>query len=111
MFQKLNRRVVRGEKQCNHLRNLGVETVFLTLGERGVFVSSTNCSELVEAVHVSKIESTSGAGDCFVAGTASGLLSGLSVVESARKGVQIASLSLQTTSTVPINLLRKRAKL
>lgn len=97
--------------QCKHLQNLGVETVFLTLGERGVFVSSSNCAELVEAVQVSKIESTSGAGDCFVAGTVSGLLSGLSVLEAARKGVQIASLSLQTTSTVPIKLLRKRAKL
>jgi ribokinase len=75
------------------VRDRGVPTAIVTLGELGVWVESAEHSTLVAAPPVEAV-ATVGAGDAFNGALAAGLVLGLDLVEAARLGVAAASLSV-----------------
>lgn len=72
----------------------GVKEVVITLGERGVFVSSNGREEMIEAYHVDTVDTT-GAGDAFNGGLLTALAEGKKIFEAAKFGNALAALSVQ----------------
>ncbi len=82
-------------------RTLGVPTVIVTLGKKGVFVSQPAGATFLPAHRVRAVDTT-GAGDAFVGGFAAGLVkfSG-DVLAAARFGNAVAALSVTKAGTAP----------
>lgn len=82
-------------------RRLGPAVVIITLGKRGCFVSQASGGALVPA-HVVKAVDTTGAGDAFVGGFASGFVKhGGDILAAARQGQAVAALSVTRPGTAP----------
>ncbi len=86
------------ERACHALRDLGVGTPIITLGERGAFVFGHG---LVPAFKAGAVVETTGAGDAFNGGFAAALAEGLPVPEAARYGCATAGLSVTKAGTAP----------
>lgn len=76
----------------------GVEVVVITLGGRGVFVSTNEKEEIVDAFKVKAIDTT-GAGDAFNGGFLCALSEGKDIWEAARFANALAALSVQKIGT------------
>lgn len=72
---------------------LGINTVLVTLGSKGIFVGSRNSMELIPAFKVRAVDST-GAGDVFSGSLAAFLSEGMSVDEAAKMANASASISV-----------------
>lgn len=82
-------------------RRLGPPVVIVTLGKRGCFVSQTSGGAPIPA-HVVKAVDTTGAGDAFVGGFASGFVKHHGdVLAAARQGQAVAALSVTKPGTAP----------
>jgi ribokinase len=86
------------ERACHALRDLGVRTPIITLGERGAYVFGHG---LVPAFDAGPVVETTGAGDAFNGGFAAALAEGLPVREAARYGCATAGLSVTKAGTAP----------
>jgi ribokinase len=78
------------------IRGWGVRHVVITLGARGIAImdaagARTQCDHHSLAAHADAIDTT-GAGDCFIGGLASGLTEGMSLDEAARLGQAAAAI-------------------
>ncbi len=83
-------------------RKLGALTVIITLGERGCFISRSDCREMVPPVSGVKAIDTTGAGDAFVGGLASGLVQfDHDMAKAARYANTVAALSVTRRGTAP----------
>ncbi len=78
----------------------GVKKVVITLGERGVFVSSDGREEIIPGFQVKAIDTT-GAGDAFNGGLLTALSEGKDLWEAARFANGVAALSVQKLGTTP----------
>lgn len=78
----------------------GVEKVIITLGSRGVFVSSDGKEEIVPAFKVDAVDTT-GAGDAFNGGLLAALSKGEDIWEAVRFANGLAALSVQKMGTTP----------
>jgi 2-dehydro-3-deoxygluconokinase len=74
----------------------GVKIVIVKLGSKGAFVKSKETSYEVKGFKVDKVEDTVGAGDGFAVGVISGLLEGLSVKDSVKRGTAIGALAVMS---------------
>jgi 2-dehydro-3-deoxygluconokinase len=75
------------EQFIDYFHDLGAETVFMKLGKEGSLVSAPSISKTrVPGFFVERVIDPIGAGDAFAAGVLSGLLDGLTLEESARRG-------------------------
>ena len=82
-------------------RRLGPPTVIVTLGKRGCFVSRPDGHDAIPA-HVVKAVDTTGAGDAFVGGSASGYVKhDGDILAAARRGQAVAALSVTKPGTAP----------
>ena len=82
-------------------RGLGVPTVIVTLGAKGVFVSQTSGPTLIPAHRVNVVDTT-GAGDAFCGGFAAGLVRfDGDILAAARFGNAVAALSVTKFGTAP----------
>jgi pseudouridine kinase len=85
------------------LRDLGVGTVVLTLGDEGVYVDGPAGGRFFPAIPAKKVIDVTGAGDALVAGYIYGMLySGTH--EPAVFGLAAASLAVETDRSVPAYL-------
>ncbi len=85
------------------LLELGIGTVVVTLGERGVRLLSDGKRKRLNARSVTPVDTT-GAGDCFIGGIAAGLLKGSSLQSAAELGNIAASISVTregASSSIP----------
>lgn len=78
----------------------GVNDVIITLGHRGVFVSSEGREEIIPAYQVDVIDTT-GAGDAFNGGLLAALTEGKDLWEASRFANALAALSVQKLGTTP----------
>lgn len=78
----------------------GVENVLITLGGRGVYVSSKERAEIIPAFRVDAVDTT-GAGDAFNGGLLAALAEGKDLWEAARFANGLAALSVQRIGTTP----------
>lgn len=76
------------------LRSWGVPNVLITLGEKGVYVSSSDFTGVIPAVKAGRVVETTGAGDAFNGGLATALAEGRSLAEAARFGNAVAGISV-----------------
>lgn len=87
------------EKIADFYLNNGeaTDTVIVKIGAKGAFVKTADGqTALVPGYHVDRVIDTVGAGDGFAVGVITGLLEGLSVQESAKRGNAIGSLAVQS---------------
>jgi ribokinase len=73
------------------IRNTGIETVIVTLGDQGAWVESDGISELLAPFKV-PVVATVAAGDAFNGGLGVGIASGMSLLDSARLGMASGAL-------------------
>ena len=88
------------KKAAAWFRDKGVRDVVITLGSKGVFVSSKGREEIVPAFKVDAIDTT-GAGDAFNGGLLAALSRGDDLWDAARFGQGLAALSVQRIGTTP----------
>ena len=79
----------------------GVQKVIITLGSRGVFVSSDGREEIVPAFKVDAVDTT-GAGDAFNGGLLAALSEGKDIWEAVRFANGLAALSVQKNGNHPV---------
>ena len=68
------------------IRDTGIETVIVTLGDQGAWVESTGISELLDPFKVDVV-ATVAAGDAFNGGFGVGIASGMGLLNAARLGM------------------------
>ena len=82
------------------LREMGVGTVILTLGERGALLTQAGTAELVPAFEVTPVDTTA-AGDAFVGGFAVALAEGQTLAEAVRWGNAAGALATTKLGAQP----------
>ena len=73
------------------IRNTGIETVVITLGDQGAWIEGEGVSELLDPYKVDVV-ATVAAGDAFNGGMGVGLASGMDLLEAARLGMASGAL-------------------
>lgn len=92
---------------AEYYHKLGVETVIITLGDRGAYVASGNISELVPAYKVQAVDTTA-AGDTFIGALAAELRpDGSNLLATVQYASRAASLTVQKLGAFPSIPLRK----
>ncbi len=76
------------------LRNGGIDTVILTLGERGVLLADSNGVQRFPAFPVNEVVDTTAAGDAFLGGLATALAEGKSMAEAVPWGCASGALAV-----------------
>ncbi len=93
--------VVDARKAADLLLDKGVGTVVMTLGAQGALLHSRQRSEHVVAISAGPVVETTGAGDAFNGGLATGLAQGLDAIEAVRLGCATAGISVTRPGTAP----------
>ncbi len=83
------------------LRARGVGSVVITLGARGALLHGHGRSVLVPALSAGPVVETTGAGDAFNGGFATGLARGMAPWEAVRLGCATAGISVTRPGTAP----------
>ena len=78
----------------------GVENVIITLGERGVYVATSERREIIPAFKVDAVDTT-GAGDAYNGGLVAALAEGKDLFEACHFANGLAALSVQKIGTTP----------
>lgn len=81
------------------IRERGVKSVVITLGEQGVFYATEETAEHLTPI-AAEIVDVTGAGDAFAAGFLYGITNGETFSRSCRLGLAAATLTLQTEHSV-----------
>ncbi len=89
------------------IRERGAAHVIITLGEQGIFYSSSEQNEFIPPYAATVLDVT-GAGDSFVAGVAYGLEQGKTVYDACRTGLAASSITLQSLESVSSELKPNR---
>ncbi|MGB9808898.1 MAG: carbohydrate kinase [Caldanaerobacter sp.] len=87
------------KKAVKYLRQKGVKNVIVTLGEKGVYVSSEELEKFIEPYKTDIVDAT-GAGDALTAGLVYGIFNGYSLEISIKMGLAAASLTISSPYTV-----------
>ncbi|MFL4472122.1 ribokinase [Tateyamaria armeniaca] len=86
------------ERACAVLRDLGVKTPIITMGEQGAYLDGHG---LVPAVNAGPVVETTGAGDAFNGAFAAALSEGRTPLEAVQYGCAMAGLSVTKAGTAP----------
>lgn len=101
--------ILNNDKDMSHvatlLLDMGVENIYITLGDKGVYCRSTSTNEVIMPPMVAdNVVDTNGAGDAFLSGVAFAYLRGIVCPEAAHYGQHAALATLSVPSTVNPNL-------
>jgi ribokinase len=86
---------------ADRLIERGAGAAVITLGAQGALYHAPGCSELVPAMPAGPVVETTGAGDAFNGGFATGLARGMEPVEAVRFGCATAGISVTRPGTAP----------
>ena len=90
------------EKAAKIFLQRGIDTVVITLGEKGAYVRNSVINQHVPAFDMcGKVLETTGAGDAFNGGFAYALAEGMSLIEAVRFGSATAAISVTRLGTAP----------
>lgn len=84
---------------ADRLRDQGVKRVFITRGDKGVLYSTGETNDVAAARSNSKIHSTAGAGDAFLAGLAYAWIEEMPLDKSVKYALAAADITLSHAST------------
>jgi len=87
------------EKAISFFHKKGIQKVFITQGEKGVFFSDAKVSGHIKADKI-KVINTNGAGDAFVAGVVYAHIHNMSIENTTKVGMACASMAIQHEDTV-----------
>lgn len=88
-------------KAAEDLRQRGVGTAIITLGENGVLFHDGQRTEHVPAIVAGPVVETTGAGDAFNGGFAAALARGSAPIDAVRFGCATAGISVTRAGTAP----------
>jgi ribokinase len=83
------------------LRDFGIDTVLLTLGERGVLLADGDGTRRYPAFTVDKVTDTTAAGDAFLGGFATAIAEGRSVADAVPWGCASGALAVTKAGAQP----------
>ena len=86
---------------ANALRAFGIDTVLLTLGERGVLLAGSDGIEQFPAFRVDNVVDTTAAGDAFLGGFATAMAEGRSAAEAVPWGCAAGALAVTKAGAQP----------
>lgn len=86
-------------KVCDYFHQKGVEIVFITMGEDGVFYSNKIKHARIKGKDI-QVKNATGAGDAFVAGLAYGIVNGFSVDKMAEFAIKCSEMAIITEETI-----------
>ena len=89
------------ETAARKLIDLGAGGAVITMGDRGALLVTRDQVELVPAFDAGRVVETTGAGDAFNGGFATGLSRGMSPVAAVRFGAATAAISVTRPGTAP----------
>ena len=90
------------EKAAKIFLQRGIDTVVITLGEKGAYARNSVINQHVPAFDMGgKVLETTGAGDAFNGGFAYALAEGMSLIEAVRFGSATAAISVTRLGTAP----------
>lgn len=87
------------KRAVKHIKGKGVKNVIVTLGERGIYISSDGLEKFIEPYKCEIIDAT-GAGDALTAGFVYGIFNDYPLDISAKLGLAAASLTISSPYTV-----------
>ncbi len=82
------------EKIGEFYLSLGAKAVVTKVGSRGAVLTTENGSTFIEGFKVDKVVDTVGAGDGFAAGTLSGIMEGIGLAESVKRGNAVGAIQV-----------------
>ena len=91
------------KKATDYFHQKGVQKVFITLGEKGVFYSDGKLQGLIKPLK-NELVNTNGAGDAFMAGIVCSELNDYGIVEATNFGLACSSLAVTHQDTVNPNM-------
>jgi pseudouridine kinase len=94
------------QKTSEYFLGKGVQRVFITLGEEGVFFNDGNSSKLIPSPKTDVINAT-GAGDAFIAALAYCHFNNMSTEDSARFAIGTAIMALGYDETINPNISKE----
>lgn len=89
------------EAAADHLRQMGVGTVILTLGERGALLAQADEKIYLPAMAVDRVVDSTAAGDAFVGGFATAIAEGASLPEAVEMGNAAGALAVTKAGAQP----------
>ncbi|MDR3552473.1 MAG: ribokinase [Clostridia bacterium] len=88
-------------KSAAYFREKGVKNAIITLGKKGVYISSDEFTGMIDAIDVGKVIDTTGAGDAFNGGFAAGIAEGRGIRAAALFGCAVSWISVTRVGTAP----------
>ena len=86
-------------KAGQYFRDLGIENVFITLDEDGIYYNNGAQEGKLKANDV-KVVNVTGAGDSFVAGIASGYMNDINIVDTVKYAISMSTITIATEETI-----------
>lgn len=87
------------KKACAYFISLGVEKVFISLDEDGIFYSNGSESGKIKAKNVT-VKNVTGAGDSFVAGIGYGYMKETSIKETVKFAITMSNITIAHEETI-----------
>ena len=86
-------------KAGKHFIDLGIENVFITLDEDGIYYNNGSDEGKIKANDV-KVVNVTGAGDSFVAGIANGYMKSTNIVDTVKYAIAMSTITISTEETI-----------
>ena len=87
------------KKAGDYFLSLGIENIFISLDEDGIFYTNGVEEGRVKAKNI-KVKNTTGAGDSFVAGVGYGYMNGLSLEETVKYSIAMSAITISHEDTI-----------
>jgi fructose-1-phosphate kinase PfkB-like protein len=86
-------------KAGQYFIDLGIQNVFITLDEDGIYYNNGIDEGKIKANNV-KVVNVTGAGDSFVAGIANGYMNNINVVDTVKYAIAMSTITISTEETI-----------
>lgn len=86
-------------KAGQYFIGLGIQNVFITLDEDGIYYNNGTNEGKIKANDV-KVVNVTGAGDSFVAGIANGYMNNINVVDTVKYAIAMSTITISTEETI-----------
>ena len=86
-------------KAGKYFTDLGIQNVFITLDEDGIYYNNGQEEGKIKANNV-KVINVTGAGDSFVAGIANGYMKNINIVDTVKYAIAMSSITIATEETI-----------
>ena len=90
-------------KAGKYFRSIGIENVFISLDEDGIYYINSNKSGIIKAKNVS-VKNVTGAGDSFVAGLGYSYMKNMYIEDTVKFAITMANITINHENTINPNI-------